>query len=397
MLSVDEQMRVIRRGVAEIFPEEELIQRLEVSLSEGRPLRVKLGIDPTTPDLHLGHTVVLNKLRQFQQLGHIAVLIIGDYTGQVGDPSEQSATRKRLTEEEVRRNAEVFLKHAKKLLLEENLEVRWNGEWFSRMSFAEVMELASKMTVARLLERDDFAKRYRNGIPISLHEFFYPLMQGYDSVMVRADVELGGTDQRYNLTVGRVLQRDAGQKPQVCVTLPLLVGTDGVRKMSKTYNNHIPVDDPPKTMFDRLLSIPDSLTRTYLTLLTDTNEEEMDRLLSLDDPREAKLHLALRVVSRFAGEDVAKSLEEAFRSSSVPDEALKPVTVDGERIWIVRLIKVAGFAKTSSEARRLVEQGGVSLDGETVTDPEADVTIKEGAVLKVGKKRWARISVRKDE
>lgn len=394
MLPADEQLRLIKRGIVEAFPEDELIRKLRRAVSESKPLRVKLGIDPTTPELHLGHTVVLNKLRQFQQLGHTAVLIIGDYTGQVGDPSQQHSTRKRLTEEEVNRNADIFLKHAKKLLLENNLEIRRNGEWFAEMNFAEVMELASKMTVARLLERDDFASRYSNNIPISLHEFFYPLMQGYDSVIVRADIELGGTDQRYNLAVGRVLQRDAGQEPQVCITLPLLIGTDGTKKMSKTYGNHIAIDDPPKTMFDKLLSIPDTLTRTYLTLLTDINEEEIEQLLSSDDPREAKARLALDVVARLSGVETAKTLEEAYRSRSVPKTALKPVEIESNRIWIVHLIKEAGFAKTSSEARRLIEQGGVSLDGNTITDPKADVTLNEGTILKVGKNRWARIHIR---
>ncbi|RKY18150.1 MAG: tyrosine--tRNA ligase, partial [Planctomycetota bacterium] len=309
MLPPDEQMGLMRRGVAEIFPEEEMRRRLEESFRSGRPLRVKLGIDPTTPDLHLGHTVVLNKLRQFQQLGHTAVLIIGDYTAQVGDPSGRNTQRPRLSKETVRKNAELFLKQAKKVLLEEPLEVHYNGEWFAKMSFEDAMELSSHITVARLLERDDFHNRFKNNIPISLHEFFYPLMQGYDSVMVRADVELGGTDQRYNLAFGRDLQRDFNQSPQVCITLPLLVGTDGKRKMSKTYGNFVAIDDPPKTMFDKLLSIPDGLRRSYLTLLTDIADDEVERLLAHPDPREAKVQLALWVVRRFHGEKAAEEVE----------------------------------------------------------------------------------------
>jgi len=397
MMPVDEQLMRIKKGVVEIFPEEELVAKLERAVARGVPLRVKLGIDPTTPDLHLGHTVVLNKLRQFQQLGHIAVLIIGDYTGQVGDPSGQSATRQRLTYETVNKNAMFFLEYAEKLLLKENLEIRRNGEWFGHMSFAEVMELASKMTVARLLERDDFKNRFENNIPISLHEFFYPLMQGYDSVMVRADIELGGTDQKYNLSVGRMVQRDFKQEPQVCITLPLLVGTDGLKKMSKTYNNFIGVDEPPKTMFDKLLSIPDSLAETYLTLLTDLEEAEIKELCSLDDARKAKLRLAEEVISRFYSKEVAKSLIDAYCKGTVPSDGIKDVVVNSDVLWTVELIKHSGFAETSSEARRLITGGGVSIDGERITDPEQHITIKDGAILKVGKSRWARIRIEKEK
>jgi tyrosyl-tRNA synthetase len=397
MMPVDEQLMRIKKGVVEIFPEEELVAKLERAVAKGVPLRVKLGIDPTTPDLHLGHTVVLNKLRQFQQLGHIAVLIIGDYTGQVGDPSGQSATRQRLTYETVNKNAMFFLEYAEKLLLKENLEIRRNGEWFGHMSFAEVMELASKMTVARLLERDDFKNRFENNIPISLHEFFYPLMQGYDSVMVRADIELGGTDQKYNLSVGRMVQRDFKQEPQVCITLPLLVGTDGQKKMSKTYNNFIGVDEPPKTMFDKLLSIPDSLAETYLTLLTDLEEAEIKELCSLDDARKAKLRLAEEVISRFYSKEVAKSLIDAYCKGTVPSDGIKDVVVNSDVLWTVELIKHSGFAETSSEARRLITGGGVSIDGERITDPEQHITIKDGAILKVGKSRWARIRIEKEK
>ncbi|MCX7704274.1 MAG: tyrosine--tRNA ligase [Planctomycetota bacterium] len=397
VLSAGEQLARLKKGVVEVFPEEEMVAKLERSVATKTPLRVKLGIDPTTPDLHLGHIVVLNKLRQFQQLGHRAVLIIGDYTGQVGDPSGQSATRQRLRLDDVNRNAEVFLTYARRLLSDGELEIRRNGEWFAPMSFAEVMELASKMTVARLLERDDFKNRFEKNVPISLHEFFYPLMQGYDSVMVKADVELGGTDQRYNLSVGRALQRDFGQEPQVCITLPLLVGTDGEKKMSKTYNNFIRVDEPPKTMFDKLFSIPDSLVQTYLTLLTDIEETEIKRLCSASDIREAKLVLATDVVKRFAGEKAAESLRESYIGGTIPEEGLKDVECDSESIWIVNLVKSAGFASSSSEARRLVQQGGVSLDGETISNPEQNVNLKDGMVLKVGKNRWARIRIKREK
>lgn len=391
MLPPDEQLHILRRGAAEIFPEEEMLRKLTESHRNGKPLRIKLGIDPTTPDLHLGHTVVLNKLRQFQQLGHIAVLIIGDYTGQVGDPSGRSSTRPRLSKEAVRRNAEVFLREAEKILLPEPLEVRRNGEWFSKMSFEDVMELASHATVARLLERDDFQSRLKNNIPISLHEFFYPLMQAYDSVMVRADVELGGTDQRYNLVFGRAIQRDFGQSPQVCFTLPLLVGTDGKKKMSKTYKNFVAINEPPKVMFDKLLSIPDHLTRDYLILLTDMSEEEIERLLSHPDPREPKVQLALYTIRRFHGEDAANRVEEAYREDTVPTDGLKEVEVGKKDVWIVELLKICGFAETNSEARRLVRGGAVKINGEPVKSEMEHITIRDGMVVKVGKNRWAKL------
>jgi len=394
MLTPKEQLHLIKRGVAELFPEDEMLQKLERAHRTGKPLRIKLGIDPTTPDLHLGHTVVLNKLRQFQQLGHTAVLIIGDYTGQVGDPSGRSTTRPRLSKETVRRNAEVFLREATKVLLPEPLEVRYNGEWFSKMSFEEVMELASHATVARLLERDDFQNRLKNNLPISLHEFFYPLMQAYDSVMVKADVELGGTDQRYNLAFGRAIQRDFGQEPQVCVTLPLLVGTDGKKKMSKTYNNFVAIDEPPKIMFDKLLSIPDDLTRDYLVLLTDMPEQEIERLMRHPDPREPKVQLALHIIRRFHGEEAAEKVEKAYRSNTVPLDALKEVDVVAGKIWVVELLKVCGFASTNSEARRLVRGGAVRIDGRTVQSELENVEVRDGMVLKVGKRRWARLRVR---
>jgi len=394
MLPPDEQLRLIRRGVAEIFPEEEMRQRLEQSFRSGRPLRVKLGIDPTTPDLHLGHTVVLNKLRQFQQLGHTAVLIIGDYTGQVGDPSGRSAQRPRLSKETVRKNAEIFLEQARKVLLPNPLEVRYNGEWFAKMSFEEVMELSSHITVARLLERDDFQNRFRNNIPISLHEFFYPLMQGYDSVMVRADVELGGTDQRYNLAFGRDLQRDFNQTPQVCITLPLLVGTDGKKKMSKTYGNFVAIDDPPKTMFDKLLSIPDDLRRLYLVLLTDFPEEEVERLLAHPDPREAKVQLALSVIRRFHGDKAAEEVERAYRHNDLPREGLKEVAVPRGKIWVVELLKRCGFARTNSEGRRLVRGGAVRIDGRRISDEMEQIEPENGQVLQVGRNRWAKLRLK---
>jgi len=395
MLPPREQLRLIKRGVAEIFPEEELLEKLERACKLGQPLRVKLGIDPTTPDLHLGHTVVLNKLRQFQQLGHTAVLIIGDYTGQVGDPSGRSSTRPRLSRETIEKNAALFLERAKKILLPQPLEVRRNGEWFASMTFEDVMDLASRATVARLLERDDFQNRLKNNLPISLHEFFYPLMQAYDSVMVRADVELGGTDQRYNLAFGRTLQRDFGQKPQVCITMPLLVGTDGKKKMSKTYNNFVAIDEPPKSMFDKLLSIPDTLARDYLTLLTDIPQEEIERLLAHPDPREPKVQLALYTIRRFHGEEAAKKVEKAYREDALPVEGLKEVEVPAGKIWVVELLKMCGFAGSNSEARRLVRGRAVRIDGLRVESELENIEPRDGMVLKVGRNRWARLRLKR--
>ena len=395
MLPPSEQLRIIKRGVAEIFPQEELLEKLETACKSAQPLRVKLGIDPTTPDLHLGHTVVLNKLRQFQQLGHTAVLIIGDYTGQVGDPSGRSSTRPRLSKKTIEKNAALFLERAKKILLPEPLEVRRNGEWFASMTFEDVMDLASRATVARLLERDDFQNRLKNNLPISLHELFYPLMQAYDSVMVRADVELGGTDQRYNLAFGRTLQRDFGQKPQVCITMPLLVGTDGKKKMSKTYNNFVAIDEPPKSMFDKLLSIPDTLARDYLTLLTDIPQEEIEHLLAHPDPREPKVQLALYTIRRFHGEEAAKKVEKAYREDALPVEGLKEVEVPAGKIWVVELLKMCGFAGSNSEARRLVRGRAVRIDGLRVESELENIEPRDGMVLKVGRNRWAKLRLKR--
>ena len=276
------QLKQIERGIAEIFPREDLLSKLEKSRRENRPLRIKLGIDPTSSDIHLGHAVPLNKLRHFQDLGHQVVLIIGDYTGMVGDPSGRDSTRPQLTHEAVMKHAQTYLDQVGKILDRSRTEVVYNGDWFSKMSFLDVIRLAAKMTVARVLERDDFLKRYKAGEPISLHEFMYPLMQGHDSVMVRADIEIGGTDQKFNLLVGRQFQKEAGQEPQVAITLPLLVGTDGVQKMSKSYGNYIGISEPPGAMFGKTMSIPDALLRSYFDLATALPAEQVERLLAGD-------------------------------------------------------------------------------------------------------------------
>jgi tyrosyl-tRNA synthetase len=365
-------------------------------------LRVKLGIDPTAPDIHLGHTVVIRKLRQFQDIGHTAVLIIGDYTALIGDPSEREKTRPQLTTEQIEANAQTYLDQVGKLLDMRKVEIVRNGDWFKEFSFKDVLKLASRMTVARMLERDDFSKRYKAEVPISLHEFIYPLMQGFDSVVIKADVELGGTDQTFNLTVGRDMQRDNGEEPQIAVTLPLLVGTDGAMKMSKSYGNYVGVDDSPRDMYGKLMSIPDALMRQYFELLSDVPLNEINELLKKSaHPMEAKKRLALEIVAGYYGKDAAEREAEqfmkVFSAGQLPDEmeqlAIHRSSLEDGKLWIVKLIVDAGFAPSNSEARRLVSQGAVSIAGLKIQDPSQAVAINEGDVLKVGKRRFGQIKI----
>ena len=393
------QLKQIERGVAEVFPREDLVSKLEKSRRENRPLRIKLGFDPTAPDIHLGHAVPLNKLRHFQDLGHQVVLIIGDYTGMVGDPSGRDATRPQLTHEAVMQHAQTYLDQVGKVLDRARTEVVYNGDWFSKMSFLDVIRLAAKATVARILERDDFLKRYKAGEPISLHEFMYPLMQGHDSVMVRADVEIGGTDQRFNLLVGRQFQKDAGQEPQVALTLPLLVGTDGVQKMSKSYGNYIGISEPPAVMFGKTMSVPDALLRSYFDLASDLPAEQVERLLA-GDPMKAKLALACAIVERYHGADAAREAAARFdrevrhkeAPADVPEVRVPPELLADGKIWIARLIVHCGMAASTSEAKRLVEQGAVSMDGQVVTDSGLEVAPHPGFLLKAGKRKFARVT-----
>jgi len=393
------QLKQIERGVAEIFPREDLVSKLEKPRRENRPLRIKLGIDPTSSDIHLGHAVPLNKLKHFQDLGHQVVLIIGDYTGMVGDPSGRDATRPQLTHEAVMQHAQTYLDQVGKVLDRARTEVVYNGDWFSKMSFLDVIRLAAKATVARILERDDFLKRYKAGEPISLHEFMYPLMQGHDSVMVRADVEIGGTDQRFNLLVGRQFQKDAGQEPQVALTLPLLVGTDGVQKMSKSYGNYIGISEPPAVMFGKTMSVPDALLRSYFDLASDLPAEQVERLLA-GDPMKAKLALACAIVERYHGADAAREAAARFdrevrhkeAPADVPEVRVPPELLADGKIWIARLIVHCGMAASTSEAKRLVEQGAVSMDGQVVTDSGLEVAPHPGFLLKAGKRKFARVT-----
>ena len=391
-------MDVIKRGTSEIIPEEDLVKKLERSIKTKKPLNIKLGCDPSRPDLHLGHSVVLRKLRQFQDLGHIAILIIGDFTGMIGDPSGKSKTRPSLTLEETHRNGQSYFEQAKKILSKERVSMQYNSDWLNKMSFADVIRLASKYTVARMLERDDFTIRYKAGEPISVHEFLYPLAQAMDSVAIRSDVELGGTDQKFNLLVGRDIQREYDQEPQVILTMPILVGTDGVDKMSKSLDNYIGVSDSPKDIFGKTLSIPDKLIYQYFELVTDVPKQELAGIKSsLEDittnPRDIKRQLARTLVrmyhSQSSADDAEKEFDKIFVQKSIPDniEEFKR----SASINIIALLTDAKLAASKGEARRLIDQVGVSIDDERVTDPNLLLPDKDEFILKVGKRRFLKV------
>ncbi|MBT3355074.1 MAG: tyrosine--tRNA ligase [Candidatus Scalindua sp.] len=398
--SIDEQLSIIKRGVLEIVREEELVEKLKKSINTQTPMRVKLGLDPTAPDIHIGNAIPIHKLRNFQELGHTAVLIIGDYTAMVGDPSGVNKTRPQLTQEDIDNNAKTYLDQIGNILDIEKTEIRYNSEWFKDMKFTDVITLASKMTVARMMERDDFSKRYSSGVPISLHEFIYPLMQGYDSIMVKSDIEIGGTDQIFSLLVGRDLQRDANMKPQVALTTPLLEGIDGNKKMSKSLGNYIGIYEEPKEIFGKTMRISDDLMRKYFELATDMAIKEIESTLS-EHPRQAKIVLGKAIVSRYYDDEAAgKAADEfdrIFKEHKTPDDIPQitlPSNEDGKhKIWIVKLLVDHGFASTNGEARRLVSQGGVSIDDKKHTDPAQEVDIKSGMILKVGKRRFAEIVI----
>ncbi len=387
-MSPEEQLQLLKRGAAEIISEADLLTRLK----EGKPLRVKLGLDPTAPHIHLGFAVVLRKLRQFQDLGHQVVLLIGDFTARVGDPSGRSETRKVLTPEQIAENAATYKEQFSKILDPEKTEVRFNSEWLGQMSFADVITLASRTTVARTMERDDFEKRYREGLPIGLHELLYPLMQGYDSVALKADVEMGGTDQKFNNLVGRTLQKEYEQTPQVVFLMPILEGTDGVQKMSKSLGNYIGITEAPSEMYGKAMSIPDEIMRRYFELCTDVNMDEVDRRLREDHPRDTKRSLAREIVRIYHGDEAAQAADDefirVFSKKGLPDEM--PIVevpssdlTDGT-LFIVKLVVTANLAPSNKEARRKVEQGAVSLDGQKVTAVE-NVPVQTGQVLKVGR------------
>lgn len=398
-LSVDEQLAIIKRGTVEIVPEEELIHKLKKSKKENKPLRVKLGVDPTRPDLHLGHSVILRKLRQFQDLGHEAILIIGGFTAMIGDPTGQNKTRPPLTPEEVSENAETYINQAKKILDESKTVIVNNNDWLGPMSFMDIVKLSSKLTVARMIERDDFSKRFENNEPISLHEFLYPLAQGEDSVYLKSDIELGGTDQKFNLLVGRDLQRADGQDPQICLMMPLLVGTDGSMKMSKSYDNYIGIDEPANDMYGKSLSIPDDLIYSYFELVTDVSIEKLSNLKDQihKDPRNSKHELAYSITQMYHGEAGAMAAREHFEQTvinkDVPDDAPEFEYAAGSTHRLMDIISDAGLTQSNGETKRMMKQGGVSLNDEKISDPNAEVEFLKGSnfELKVGKRKFARL------
>ncbi|MBL1155755.1 MAG: tyrosine--tRNA ligase [Ignavibacteriota bacterium] len=399
--SLNEQMDIIKRGTVEIIPEEELVKKLEKSLKTNKPLNVKLGCDPSRPDLHIGHSVVIRKLAQFQELGHQAILIVGDFTGMIGDPSGRNATRPALSLEQTRINGESYFEQASKILNREKTKIVYNSEWLSKMSFEDVIKLSSKYTVARMIERDDFTKRFKSGEPISIHEFLYPLAQAMDSVAIESDVELGGTDQKFNLLVGRDIQREFGLEPQVILTMPLLVGTDGVEKMSKSLDNYIGITDEPSQIFGRTLSIPDNLIYTYFELATNISNNRLEELKAqLNDkninPRDLKRELARTLVTMYhnqeAAESAQKEFDNIFINKGLPDEIEEFSIGNNKEINILDLIVLVNFAPSKGEARRLVQQGGVSIDGEKINDSHQIIFLKSGMILKVGKRKFIKFN-----
>lgn len=409
--SVDEQVAVLTRGCERIDTLDELRAKLTRSRERNEPLRVKLGLDPTAPDIHLGHTVVLRKMRQFQDLGHRAVLIIGDYTAKIGDPSGRSKTRPVLDKPTIEANARTYFEQAGKVLdmSADKIEIHYNSEWLEPMTFADVLKLAGQMTVGQMLKREDFAKRYAGEVPIGVHEFMYPLMQGWDSVCIRADVELGGTDQTFNNLVGRDLQRNAGQKPQVVMVMPILVGLDGVEKMSKSLGNYVGVAEGPHDMFGKLMSVPDAVMANYMTLLTDIAEVEIRGLADpkQQHPMETKKRLAATVTATFhsaeAAERARAEWEAIHQKSAAGDEMVVPADtpavqvgpelMEGGQALKLKLIVHCGFAASNNEARRLVAEAGIRLNGQVIDDPNGTIAVKTGDILQRGKRKFVRLEV----
>jgi len=407
MLSAIKQLDIIRRGASEIIVEEDLLKKLEKSVSSGKPLRVKAGFDPTAPDIHLGHTVLLNKMRQFQELGHEVIFLIGDFTGTIGDPTGKSETRKHLTKEEVAENAKTYQAQIYKLLDPTGTKIAFNSEWMSKMTAEEMVQLAAKHTVARMLEREDFKKRYQAELPISIHEFLYPLIQGYDSVMLRADVELGGTDQKFNLLVGRELQKEYGQEPQSLVLMPLLEGLDGVNKMSKSLGNYIGINEPANEIFGKVMSVSDGLMFRYYELVSAVSLSGLEKIKKdiasgALHPMEAKKRLAAELVDQYSGAgEGAKAraeFEKVFSKKDMPDDMPEYQSANAK---LVAILSETGMASSNSEARRLIKAGAVEVDKERVTD--IDYELRAGAssatsqahIIKVGKKKFARVFLRK--
>ena len=405
-MTVNQQLTLIRRGAVEILPEEELAAKIKRSLATGQPLRIKAGFDPTAPDLHLGHTVLIQKLKHFQELGHQVIFLIGDFTGMIGDPSGKSETRKPLTEAEVKENAKTYERQIYKILDPEKTLVDFNSRWMKPLSAQGLIELAAKHTVARMLEREDFHQRFINHAPISIHEFLYPLVQGYDSVALRADVELGGTDQKFNLLVGRELQREFGQEPQVVLTMPLLEGLDGVQKMSKSLGNYVGIDEPPQEMFGKIMSISDVLMLRYYELLSDLSVGDLERLKAdlaggALHPRLAKENLAKEMVARYhspvAAAEAARQFAAMFRDGALPEEIEDiKLTVAEKVVWLPKVLHQAGLTGGTSEARRLIQQGGVQVDGDKVSNVDLELSTGQTYLLRVGKRKFKRVHLEAD-
>ncbi|MBI3660373.1 tyrosine--tRNA ligase [Candidatus Acetothermia bacterium] len=396
---LQEAVAILKRGTVDIIPEADLVKKLEKSAKTGKPLRVKLGLDPTAPDIHIGFGVVLHKLREFQDLGHTAVLIVGGFTARIGDPSDRSSTRRMLTKDEVEANLRDYKRQAFKILDPNRTEFRDNSEWLEHLDFAKLLELTSRYTVAGMLEREDFSKRFKEGSPISIIEFMYPLAQAYDSVAVQADIELGGSDQRFNLLIGRAIQERYGQEPQVCVITPLLEGIDGIKKMSKSIGNYVGIDEPPNQMFGKLMSIPDALIEKYVKFVTNLDWNTLKN----EHPKIQKEKMACAVIERYHGQAAAEAALEEFervfsrreRPTDVQKAYLeKALLKNNGAVRIVDLISATGLVKSKSEAKRLIEQGAVEVDGVRIDSFEVDVSFKEGVLVKVGKKTFVEVYLR---
>jgi tyrosyl-tRNA synthetase len=401
---LDYQLEVIKRGIAEIVPEDELINKVKKSIETQKPLKVKLGLDPSAPDIHLGHTVVLQKMRQFQDLGHQVMIIIGDFTGRIGDPTGKSETRKQLTEEEVQKNARTYKEQIFKILDPEKTVMEFNSKWLAPLNFEEIIRLAANVTVARMLEREDFSNRYKKGQPISIHEFFYPLMQGYDSVALEADIELGGTDQKFNLLMGRTLQKEYGQEPQVAIMMPILEGLDGVQKMSKSLGNYIGITEPPSEIYGKTMSLADELMVRYFELATPISLEELEKIKQglreeKIHPRDLKMRLARELVAMCYDEETAQKAETEFKKvfqkrelpENMPEIKIKDLELANRKIWLPKLLSSAELVKSTSEGKRMIKQGAVKINDERVTDVDTEIEPSPGMILRVGKRRFAKI------
>ncbi len=398
--TIAEQVDLLKRGTVEMFTEAELAQKLTEASKESRQLRIKLGLDPTSPDIHLGHTVVLRKMRQFQDLGHKAVLIIGDYTALIGDPTGQNSTRPILSTEQIQENAKTYFVQAGKILdtSEEKLEIRYNSEWLAKLTLIELIQIAAKKTVAQMLQRDTFKKRMQADVDVYTHEFLYPLMQGYDSVMVKSDVELGGTDQTFNNLVGRDIQKAYGQKTQIVITMPILVGLDGKEKMSKSKDNYIGVTDEPNNMFGKVMSISDDMMENYFTLLTNQTIEQIAELVNPDKthPKKAKVLLGKIIVSQFNDESAAQAaaaeFDKVFAKGQLPDE-IPDIDIPAEPIAASKLLLHCKLVSSGGEAKRMIKQSAAGIDGEKLDNPNTEITPKDGMIIRVGKRKFARLKV----